>query len=65
MRRAAARPRALRAEPARAATAVPAWRKFLAQFADPLIYLLLGAVVVSLVAWILEGARGGAVRGRS
>ena len=34
---------------------MPAWRKFLAQFADPLIYLLLGAVVVSLVAWILEG----------
>lgn len=39
-----------------AAEAVPTWRKFLAQFADPLIYLLLGAVVVSLVAWILEGA---------
>ena len=29
-----------------------------ASFADPLIYLLLAAVVVSLVAWILEG-RGG------
>ena len=35
--------------------AVPRWRKFLAQFADPLVYLLLGAVVVSFVAWILEG----------
>ena len=35
---------------------VPTWRKLLAQFADPLIYLLLGAIVVSLVAWILEGA---------
>jgi potassium/sodium efflux P-type ATPase len=34
---------------------VPRWRKFLDQFADPLIYLLLGAVVVSLGAWILEG----------
>ena len=34
---------------------VPAWRKFLGQFADPLIYLLLAAVVVSLVAWMLEG----------
>ena len=34
---------------------VPGWRKFLGQFADPLIYLLLAAVVVSLVAWILEG----------
>ena len=41
-----------------AAAAVPAWRKFLAQFADPLIYLLLAAVVVSLVAWVAEGAEG-------
>ena len=40
------------------ATAVPAWRKLLAQFADPLIYLLLVAVVVSFVAWIIEGADG-------
>jgi P-type Ca2+ transporter type 2C len=38
------------------ATPVPAWRKFLGQFADPLVYLLLGAVIVSLVAWIIEGA---------
>ncbi len=38
-----------------AAAAVPRWRKFLAQFADPLVYLLLGAVVVSFVAWIIEG----------
>ena len=38
-----------------AAQRVPGWRKFLGQFADPLIYLLLAAVVVSLVAWILEG----------
>jgi potassium/sodium efflux P-type ATPase len=37
---------------------VPAWRKFLAQFADPLVYLLLGAVVVSLVAWAIEGGQG-------
>ncbi|MGH8916164.1 MAG: cation-translocating P-type ATPase [Acidimicrobiia bacterium] len=33
---------------------VSAWRRFLGQFADPLIYLLLGAVVVSLIAWLLE-----------
>ncbi len=33
---------------------VPEWRKFLAQFADPLIYLLLAAVGVALVAWALE-----------
>ena len=38
-----------------AAAAVPRWRKLLAQFADPLVYLLLGAVVVSFVAWIVEG----------
>jgi Ca2+-transporting ATPase len=39
-------------------TEVPAWQKLLAQFADPLVYLLLAAVVVSLVAWALEGAVG-------
>jgi potassium/sodium efflux P-type ATPase len=33
---------------------VPPWRRFLSQFADPLIYLLLGAVVVSMIAWLLE-----------
>jgi Ca2+-transporting ATPase len=37
---------------------VPAWRKLLAHFADPLIYLLLGAVVVSGIAWLAEGADG-------
>ena len=37
---------------------VPGWRKLLAQFADPLIYLLLGALAVSVVAWIAEGAEG-------
>jgi potassium/sodium efflux P-type ATPase len=30
------------------------WRKLLGQLADPLIYLLLAAVVVSLAAWVLE-----------
>jgi magnesium-transporting ATPase (P-type) len=39
-----------------AAEQVPTWRKLLAQFADPLIYLLLLAVVVSVVAWLVEGA---------
>lgn len=38
--------------------AIPKWRKFLGQFNDPLIYLLLAAVVVSFVAWILEGREG-------
>ena len=37
---------------------VPAWRRFLEQFQDPLIYLLLAAVVISVVAWALEGADG-------
>jgi potassium/sodium efflux P-type ATPase len=41
-----------------AAPPVPAWRKFLGQFADPLIYLLLAAVAVSLTAWAAEGAHG-------
>ncbi|MGZ8562194.1 MAG: cation-translocating P-type ATPase, partial [Candidatus Limnocylindria bacterium] len=37
---------------------VPAWRKLLAHFADPLVYLLLAATGVSAVAWLLEGADG-------
>jgi P-type Ca2+ transporter type 2C len=35
---------------------VPAWRKLAEQFRDPLVYLLLVAVAVSLVAWLIEGA---------
>ena len=42
----------------RAAPPVPIWRKILAQFRDPLIYLLLAAVVISLVAWVLGGGDG-------
>ena len=42
----------------RATQPVPLWRKVLAQFQDPLIYLLLVAVVISLVAWAAEGAGG-------
>ncbi|NLT25201.1 MAG: cation-translocating P-type ATPase [Microbacteriaceae bacterium] len=42
----------------RQAEAVPAWRRFFAQFADPLIYLLLAAVVISVIAWVAEGAEG-------
>ncbi|MGH2446626.1 MAG: cation-translocating P-type ATPase [Candidatus Limnocylindria bacterium] len=41
-----------------AAARMPAWRKLLAQFADPLIYLLLAAVAVSLLAWAFEGSDG-------
>jgi P-type Ca2+ transporter type 2C len=38
-----------------AAEPVPAWRRLAEQFQDPLVYLLLAAVAVSLVAWLLEG----------
>ena len=34
---------------------IPKWRKFLAQFTNPLVMLLLVAVVISLVAWYIEG----------
>ena len=33
---------------------VPAWREFLQQFKDPLVYLLLAATAISLVAWVVE-----------
>lgn len=37
---------------------VPSWRKLVEQFRDPLIYLLFAAIVISLVAWAVEGASG-------
>lgn len=42
----------------RAAEPTPAWRRFLAEFQDPLIYLLIAAVVVSVVAWFVQGSEG-------
>ncbi|MEA5155360.1 cation-translocating P-type ATPase [Raineyella sp.] len=36
----------------------PAWHRFLRQFNDPLVYLLLVAVGISLLAWLVDGARG-------
>jgi Ca2+-transporting ATPase len=33
---------------------VPEWLKFLGQFKSPLIYLLLAAIVVSVVAWAID-----------
>lgn len=36
----------------------PGWVKFLRQFSDPLIVLLLVAMVISLLAWELEGRHG-------
>ncbi|KFI49568.1 cation-translocating P-type ATPase [Bifidobacterium biavatii] len=35
---------------------VPKWKKFLAQFEDPLVYLLLVATAISVVAWFIERA---------
>ena len=46
-------PNALRSAPRR-----PAWRRLLAQFQDPLVYLLLAAIAVALVAWGVEGMDG-------
>ena len=37
---------------------IPSWRKLLAEFVDPLVFLLLAAVVISLLVWALEGAEG-------
>ncbi|MDJ0322428.1 cation-translocating P-type ATPase [Cryobacterium sp. PH31-AA6] len=41
-----------------AAPTTRTWRKVLAQFQDPLIYLLLAATAVSVGAWLIEGAPG-------
>lgn len=37
---------------------VPLWRKVLAQFQDPLVYLLFAAMGISLAAWLAEGTSG-------
>ena len=42
----------------RGAPPVSAWRRFFVQFCDPLVYLLLGAIAVSLGAWALNGRHG-------
>ena len=42
----------------RGAPPVPVWRRILAQFQDPLVYLLLGAVVISLLAWSFGSSPG-------
>jgi len=36
----------------------PAWQRLLKQFQDPLIYLLMAAVMVTLLAWFIEGRVG-------
>ena len=42
----------------RAAPALPAWQRLLGQLRDPLVYLLLAAIAVSLAAWAIEGRAG-------
>ena len=42
----------------RGAPPQPTWRRLLAHFQDPLIYLLLAAIVIALAAWFLEGRAG-------
>jgi Ca2+-transporting ATPase len=36
----------------------PAWRRLLEEFVDPLVFLLIAAVAISLLTWALEGAEG-------
>lgn len=38
--------------------AIPAWKHFLAQFQDPLVYLLLAAVATTLAIWLLGDGSG-------
>ena len=40
------------------AAAIPLWRKFLRQFASPLIYILLFALAFDLSLWMFEETRG-------
>ena len=42
----------------RAAPQAPTWRRLLSQFQDPLIYLLLAAIAISLSAWAFDGFAG-------
>ncbi len=42
----------------RGVPAVATWRRLLAQFQDPLIYLLLAAIGIALGAWAIEGFAG-------
>jgi len=36
----------------------PAWKRFAAQFRSPLIYVLLGALLVDLIVWRIDGGHG-------
>ena len=40
-----------------AAPKTPAWKRFLDQFKDPLVYLLIAATIISAIAWFVERAQ--------
>lgn len=42
----------------RAARTPGSWQRLLSHFRDPLVYLLMGAIAVSLLVWALEGSTG-------
>lgn len=42
----------------RTVSSIPVWRRLLRQFQDPLVYLLIGAIIIALVAWLIEGREG-------
>ena len=42
----------------RATPPIPGWRRLVAHFQDPLIYLLLAAIAIALTAWVIEGSAG-------
>lgn len=45
----------------RGAPPEPLWHRILRQFRDPLVYLLLVAIAISLAAWVAEGGQGAPV----
>jgi len=45
----------------RATATLPAWRRWLSHFNDPLVFLLLGAAGVAFAAWVVEGRHGAPV----
>ncbi|RYF42989.1 MAG: cation-translocating P-type ATPase [Comamonadaceae bacterium] len=42
----------------RTAPRIPGWRRLLAHFQDPLVYLLLSAMGIALLAWTIDGRSG-------
>jgi magnesium-transporting ATPase (P-type) len=42
----------------RVAPRLATWRRVLAHFQEPLVYLLLAAITIALVAWLIEGRPG-------